>query len=126
MENTWLLKLADIFFFVFHIALIIFNLFGWVYRPLRKYNLATLLLTAFSWFGLGVFYGWGYCFLTDWHWEVRSKLGYAITSNSYIHFLIYKMTGWNLSETFVDILTVTCFALALLLSLILNIKSLKR
>jgi len=41
----------------------------------RKANLILLLLTGLSWFGLGIFYGWGYCPLTDWHWKVLRELG---------------------------------------------------
>jgi len=37
---------------------------------------ASLLLTAFSWFVLGIWYGWGYCVCTDWHYMVlRDELG---------------------------------------------------
>ncbi|MBA4054816.1 MAG: DUF2784 domain-containing protein, partial [Marivirga sp.] len=86
MNNFTLYQIADYFFIVFHVGLIFFNLFGWIHIKLRKWNLITLSLTALSWFALGIFYGFGYCFLTDWHWNVREKLGQPIHSNSYIHF----------------------------------------
>ena len=76
MDSNTAYKIANTLFFVFHVALIIFNLFGWIPKRLRKWNLAALSLTAFSWFALGIFYGFGYCFLTDWHWQIREKLGY--------------------------------------------------
>jgi hypothetical protein len=53
----WKVKMADIFFIVFHTFLIFFNLFGWIFKPLRKANLVVLILTGASWFILGIFYG---------------------------------------------------------------------
>ena len=126
MENLILYKIANIFFFVFHVTLIIFNLFGWIPKSLRKWNLIALALTAFSWFVLGIFYGFGYCFLTDWHWQVREKLGYSTDSNSYIHFLITELTGISMEEKAVDIVTVIFFFVALALSVYVNKKSRER
>jgi len=54
---------------------ILFNLFGWIFRPLRKANLIVLALTGASWFILGIFYGIGYCPLTDWHFKLLYKHG---------------------------------------------------
>jgi hypothetical protein len=115
-----LYKIANTFFFAFHVTLIIFNLFGWIPKNLRKWNLITLALTAFSWFVLGILYGFGYCFLTDWHWQVREKLGYSTDSNSYIHFLITELTGISIQEKVVDIFTFIFFFTAFALSVYLN------
>ncbi len=115
-----LLKIADAFFFVFHIGLILFNLLGWMVKSLRRWNLITLGLTALSWFGLGAFYGIGYCFLTDWHWQIREELGYPNPFNSYIHFLITSVFPVSVSERWVDILTGTLFFAALVLSILTN------
>ncbi len=121
-----LLKIADIFFFVFHICLILFNLFGWMFKPLRKWNLITLSLTAFSWFVLGAFYGFGYCFLTDWHWQIRAALGYDNPFNSYIQFLMVSLFSVSVSEQLVNILTAILFFVALTMSIITNYRSLKK
>ena len=115
-------KIADVCFFVFHITLILFNLFGWIPPRLRKWNLASLMLTAFSWFVLGIFYGVGYCVLTDWHWQVREELGYPTESTSYIHFLLTEVTGIYLSESTVNILTAVLFFAACAVSLTVNIR----
>ena len=123
MENFALYEIANYFFFIFHVALIFFNLFGWIPKKLRKWNLVTLSLTAFSWFALGIFYGFGYCFLTDWHWQVREKLGYSTVSNSYIHFLIMELTGISLEENLVDTFTAIFFFSAFALSIYVNMKS---
>lgn len=126
MENLVLYKIANTFFFLFHVTLIFFNLFGWIPKRLRKWNLATLSMTAFSWFALGIFYGFGYCFLTDWHWQVREKLGYSTDSNSYIHFLITELTGISMEENLVDTFTAIFFFLAFGLSVYVNISDRKR
>ena len=53
-------QLLNIFFFVFHTLLMLFNCFGWAWKKTRPWNLVTLLLTAGSWFIVGIWYGWGY------------------------------------------------------------------
>lgn len=121
-----LYKIADTFFFAFHICLIVFNLFGWMFKSLCKWNLITLGLTAFSWFVLGAFYGFGYCFLTDWHWQIRDELGYPNPFNSYIYFLITTVFSITVSEQLVDILTGTLFFAALVLSIVTNLRDFKK
>ena len=121
MKNDAWLILVNYFFFVLHILLIFFNLFGWIPKKLKKWNLISLSLTAFSWFVLGIFYGFGYCFLTDWHWQVREKLGYSTESNSYIHFLITELTDISIGEELVDILTAGFFFFAFGLSIYVNL-----
>lgn len=115
-------QLLNIFFFVFHTLLTLFNITGWLFRATRKWNLVTLLLTAFSWFVLGIWYGWGYCLCTDWHWQVREQLGYHDQQNSYIHFLLIKLTGINFNSNLVDNATLIIFLLSLSLSIWLNIR----
>ncbi|WP_276370704.1 DUF2784 family protein [Chryseolinea sp. H1M3-3] len=117
-----ILEVVDIFFFVFHVSLILFNLFGWTSKRLRGWNLVTLSITAFSWFILGFFYGFGYCFLTDWHWQVRDELGYVPASDSYIHFLLTTLLPLSISEQIVDWLTLILFVLAFLMSIITNLR----
>jgi len=121
-----LYETVNIFFFAFHIGLIFFNLFGWIFPKLRKWNLATLGLTAFSWFALGIFYGWGYCILTDWHWAVRERIGLATQSDSYIHFLITAVLPVTISEKLIDVVTAVLFFAACLASLIANFVILKK
>ncbi len=119
-------EILNYFFFSFHTSLIIFNSFGWIFPKLRRLNLTTLMLTAFSWFVLGIWFGWGYCVCTDWHWTVREKLGYQDMSNSYIHFLILKLTGINFAEELVDLVTVVVFFSSFFISLWLNIRDYKK
>lgn len=117
-----LLKFFNLFFFGFHTVLILFNIFGWLVPRWRLANFITLSLTAFSWFALGIWYGWGYCFCTDWHWQVREMLGYENMSSSYIHFLILKMTGIDFQADLVDAFTVILFFAAFLISAYLNFR----
>ena len=114
--TRFILHVIDYFFIVFHTVLILFNVFGWIIPRWRLANLITLSLTAFSWFILGIWYGIGYCSFTDWHWKVRQLLGYHDKSNSYIHFLIQKISGINLSESLVDSSTGIIFFAAYFIS----------
>ena len=68
---------------------------GWAWRRTRRWQLATVTLTALSWFGMGIWYGWGYCPSTDWHWQVRARLGYD-NPPSYIQLLLREVVGINL------------------------------
>jgi len=96
---------------------------GWIFIKTRKLHLITLSLTAFSWFVLGIWYGWGYCFCTDWHWDVREKLGYEDRSGSYIHFLILKLTGANVNPQLVENTTLIVFLMSFALSIWFNIRN---
>jgi hypothetical protein len=100
-------RFLDKFFFVFHSTWIVFLLFGWAWRKTRRANLAVIVLTAFSWFILGIWYGYGYCPSTDWHWMVRVRLGYKDLPNSYTKFLVDSLTGWNVSRPD-RVLTLSC------------------
>ena len=108
----------NIVFFVFHTSWIAFNCVGWIWRRTRPWQLATVSLTALSWFGLGVRYGWGYCPFTEWHWEVRARLGHY-DPPSYIQLLLRELTGIDLGPVLADALAVTTLAAVALLSVVL-------
>ncbi len=113
--------LLDWFFVLFHLCLVVFNLFGWIWKKTRQANLITLLLTGASWFILGIFYGIGYCPLTDWHWRVLSKLGVHDLPSSYIQYLLERFTGIQVPSATVDRWTLILFLLALAISIVLNL-----
>ena len=115
-------KFLDVFFLVFHSSLILFNLFGWIWKRTRKLNLITLCLTGFSWVGLGIFFGWGYCLLTDWHWNVLEKSGITDLPNSYVQYLLNRIIGIQTSAIIADYLTGILFLVTLLLSIYFNLK----
>ncbi len=115
-----MLKALDIFFTVFHTLFILFNLFGWMSRRFARWNFITLMLTFISWTLLGVFYGFGYCPFTDWHWSVLRQLDYGNLPPSYIQFIIYRLTGWLPPADITDALTVAGLILALGASVYVN------
>ena len=87
-----------------HWFVILVNTFGWIYHKYRKFHLMMVLLTAFSWGGLGFFYGWGYCFLTDWHWQIKNKLGAHHLPPNYIMYCLKKLNIGVISQPNLDIL----------------------
>jgi hypothetical protein len=110
----------DYFFLIFHTLLTLFNLLGWIWKKTRMANFITLMLTGFAWFGLGIFYGIGYCPLTDWHWEVLKKLGVHNLPNSYIKYLIDRLLGTDINARLVEVATVAGFFIAVIMSVYLN------
>ena len=120
------LHLANYFFYFFHTVLIVFNLLGWLYPRTRKLNLISLLVTFGSWGLLGFWKGWGYCFLTDWHYQVLRALGEKGMPSSYIAFLIEKITGLSLDPELVNTLTVSLALLALVFSVWVNFRKKRR
>ena len=117
--------LLDYSFIIFHFGLILFNLFGWIRKSTRRLHLIIISLTVFSWFGLGLFYGWGYCPSTDWHWMIKQKLGETNLPNSFVHYYVAKLTAFNVAPLVVDAAVVFLGLLALLISCWLNWKDLK-
>lgn len=115
-------SVLDVFFLVFHSGLIVFNLFGWIWKPTRKANLITLLLTGLSWVGLGLFFGVGYCPLTDWHWNVLYELGKSPQTPSYVAYLFSRILNVDMDSHSADLLTTYSYLLALVLSAIVNIR----
>ncbi len=116
----------DYFFIVFHSLLIVFNVFGWIFPALRFWNLITLLLTGGSWFILGIFYGIGYCPLTDWHYMVLRELGETRMPPSYIQYILDRLLGIQITPLQADVVTIGVFFLALMASLYVNMKAYKR
>jgi hypothetical protein len=115
----------DIFFMVLHPAIILFNLFGWIWKKTRRANLVLLLLTGGSWFILGLFFGIGYCPFTQWHWEVLRRLGVHNLPPSYVKYLVLRLTGISFADRLVDTVTALCYFLALGLSLYFNFRKKK-
>ena len=120
MQSPVFLDLADYFFTIFHSLLILFNLFAWIWKPLRKWHFWTITLTFLSWGFLGIWYGWGYCPLTDWHWSILRQKGVHHLPNSYISYLITRIFNLTLPSTLVDSLTLILALAALLLSIWVN------
>jgi hypothetical protein len=115
--------ILDIFFVIFHTSLILFNLFGWIWKRTRKYNLVVLALTGASWLFLGLIVGTlGYCPLTDWHFSILEKTGVTNLPYSYVKYLADRLTGLDLNPSVVDDVTMYSFLAALGISLFFNIR----
>jgi hypothetical protein len=116
-------SILDIFFVIFHSSVVLFNIFGWIWKKTRIYNLITLGITGASWLFLGMLVGTlGYCPLTDWHFRILNKLGVTDLPNSYMKYLADRITGLDISASLVDKVTLYTFLAALIISLFLNIK----
>ena len=115
-------KILYIFFLIFHTILIIFILLGWIFKKFRRLNLLVILLTMLSWTLLGLIFGFGYCPLTDWHFNVLEKLGRAGLPSSYIKYLADRLTGYNFDQRMVDTVTLVGLISAFLISAYVNIR----
>jgi len=115
-----MLKFLDVLFTVIHLVIILFNLFGWISKATRKAHFMAILLTAACWFLLGIWFGIGYCPVTDWQWQVKARLGERNLPNSFIEYFAEKLSGRNFDSEFIDIVTATAFGLVALLSIYVN------
>src|SRR4030095_4497662 len=104
-----MLYVADIFFTILHLAIIGFNLFAWIWKKTRRALLIVAGITLLCWFLLGIWYGWGYCPITDWQWQVKEKLGETNPPNSFVKYFADKQTGKNFSPTLIDNITLYSF-----------------
>ena len=115
-----MLWLIDTFLTLVHLVIIGFNLFGWIWPAARKAHLVCVALTAASWFLLGIWFGMGYCPVTDWQWSVKEQLGENNLPASFIKYYADKISGQNISSSLIDLVTVLSFAVAALLSVYVN------
>lgn len=110
----------DDLFFWLHIVVICFNLFGWIWVKTRKLHLVVLSATLFSWIVLGIKYGLGYCFLTDWHWEIKRNLGEHDLPASFIKYFLDQYTPIHLSAEVVDWITGIVFVSIIFMTIYIN------
>jgi hypothetical protein len=105
MMPAWALWTLNCFFILSHVAIIVFTMVGWIFARTRKAHLAFVLLIIFSWLVLGLRYGFGYCFWTEWHWQVREKMGEHNLPNSFVEYMLESFTGHDWNSLFVDWIT---------------------
>ena len=115
-----MLLVLDLFLSFLHIAFTIFNLVGWIWEKTRKLHLITIGATAASWFILGIWKGWGYCFLTDWQWSVKEQLGETNLPSSFIKYFADKVSGKDIDPSLVTNATLICFLAAVGLTIYVN------
>ena len=92
------------------------DIFFWFSTPFRSFStsrdgsggepaastLGLMALTLFSWFGLGWFYGFGYCPSTDWHWQIKEAMGETGLPNSFIKYYMDRLTGKDWDPDLLD------------------------
>jgi hypothetical protein len=115
-----MLRLLDFLLTAFHLAFSLFNLTGWIWKKTRKFHLVTLCLTILSWALLGIWFGWGYCPLTEWHWDVKRQLGETNLPNSFIKYIADRLTGADIDSTLVDGVTLAALLLAISAAVYVN------
>lgn len=114
------LALLDVLLSILHLLIIGFNLFGWIFKATRRIHFWFTMLTLSCWTILGIWFGLGYCPITDWQWQVKEKLGEKNLPNSFIKYFVDKVTGANSNAEWIDILTLGFFLLAIAISIKLN------
>jgi hypothetical protein len=114
------LKLLDILLTLLHLLIIGFNLLGWIWPATRKLHFIGILVTAGCWFILGIWFGVGYCPITDWQWHIKERLGEHNLPSSFIKYYVDKITGSSVNASLVDTLTAAGFFIAVLLSIYVN------
>lgn len=118
--------LLDWFFTLLHLVIIGFNLLGWIWPSTRKLHLIVVALTLGCWLILGIWYGLGYCPITDWQWQIKEKLGEVNLPNSFIKYYADKISGQDISSLFIDIVTGVSFTLAIMMTIYVNFIRRKR
>ena len=119
------LRLADTVLHLSHIAVILFSAFGWLLPSARPLHLGLQGLVLFSWFGLGSFKGWTYCFLTDIHWRVKQALQRPARGDSYVKLLVDRLSGRDTDAATVNEATVSVLFVTTTLSLGLFLRDLQ-
>jgi len=119
----FLYQALDVFFILLHLAIIGFNLLGWIWKSTLRWHLLSIVLTASSWFLLGIWYGMGYCPITDWHWQIKRNLGAVDLPGSFITWLSQQVWSGSVDPLLIDWMTGIGFGLAAILSLYRNWKT---
>ncbi len=114
------LMFMDYMLHLVHLSIMLICIVGWMFEPIRTLHLLVIVLVAISWFGLGKFFGYGYCILTDTQWRVKRKLGQEPYTESYVKYILDKVTGRDIDKKVTTGLTLYTYAGAVVLSLTVN------
>jgi hypothetical protein len=114
------LKLLDAFLTLLHLTVIGFNLLGWIWPATRKLHLIVVSATAGCWLILGIWFGLGYCPITDWQWHVKEQLGERNLPGSFIKYFIDKVGRTSVNASLVDACTAIGFLMAIVLTIYVN------
>lgn len=111
---------------IFHISLILFILSGWVFPCLRPAHLVVVAMTGLSWLIFGKMSMFGECIITEWHWQVLSKLGETNLPETYAQYLFTRITGIPVVQGVALAVTRVAWLLIFILSLLLVTRPLLR
>lgn len=115
-----MLTALDFFYTIIHLVIVFFNLGGWAIPRFRKAHLIFVGITCFCWIILGIWYGFGYCPVTDWQWQVKHKLGETNLPSSFITYLLNNKLGLGINETLIINGTGLVFLAVILITLYVN------
>lgn len=114
------LNAANVALHGLHQALIVFSVMGWMFCETRVLNLTILLLTLFSWYGLGPLLNkgdvYGYCLITDIQWRIRNRLQLTSLEGGYIKYLADRLFARDFDESRIDQWTAVVFFVSLIAS----------
>jgi hypothetical protein len=113
-------ELLDIFYTVLHLVIIVFNVTGWILPRTRKLHLWFVATTCFCWVILGIWYGFGYCPVTEWQWEVKEQLGEHDLPASFITYMLNNVFGLHVPESAVITGTGVVFLIVILITIYVN------
>jgi hypothetical protein len=116
------LQVLDVLLFAAHCFVIGFNLTGWIWACTRRWHLASVGLTVFSWLVMGIWYGLGYCALTDWHWQIKRELGETNLPNSFLTYLFNDVIGLELEASLISWGAGITLIIVIILSVVLNFR----
>ncbi|TKC12495.1 DUF2784 domain-containing protein [Pedobacter polaris] len=114
------LMVLDILLTILHLIIIGFNLFGWLFKATKKLHFWFAMVTLGCWTILGVWFGFGYCPITDWQWNIKTQLGEQNLPGSFIKYFADKLTGSNINADLIDVLTLIFFLVAIACSIKVN------
>ncbi len=120
--RRWFWHLADSVMTLLHLAVVLIVILGWIPPDFRSFHRWCVLVTALSWFGLGIPFGFGYCALTDIQWRIKRKLGIAPEYEAFVPFILRKI-GIDAKPQLIDKVTQAAFALVILITLGLMVRS---
>ena len=119
-----LCQFLNFFYEALHLLVVFSNLLLWMFKKSRLFHFYLVNLTMFSWVGLGWWYGFGYCFLTQWHWEIKKECGESSQlPNSFISYLLNEYFHFFPKSLYVDIVTAVSFILVFSLSWVFYIRN---
>lgn len=109
-----MLEAFDWLFHLVHILVIVINSTFWMSFRTLNISRMTLLSTLISWLGFGFFYGFGYCFLTDWHWKLKHQMGDVNLPPSYLKLVLDRTLRQDFDANLLDKMTIMIFLVSIM------------